>query len=450
MRYDDHEQMNAHLFTDASEALAFALVGVRETDHASAYTVREVIPIAHDTPGLHRAPNQLRWPLATILPPLFDRASAEGLMLLKIHSHPMGWLRFSETDDASDRELGRAMASLGGEGAKIISAVMIPGGEMIARLISDGGATFTYLDGVLRGGSGRYFKDVHKPKGARNDTRHFSSERDSEALGGHARKTFSTLRVGVVGCSGTGSHVIHQLARLGVGELVLVDPDDLDEANLSRVLFGYRKDIGKPKVELAAAAVNAIDPDIGTLGIAARLYDADAVDALASCDVLFGCVDALEPREVLSRLAERDLIPYFDVGVGCVAGEGGGIVQAQAGVHVIDPGDRGLMARGLYSAARLGDEMKARYLPEHHDQLQQDGYIEGARDPGPAIISLNGVGASMAVCEFVQRFCFDRQERTDHLLHSWSHNLLYARSTGVGRGASAGVAARDPNLGMVF
>ena len=49
------------------------------------------------------------------------------------------------------------------------------------------------------------------------------------------------MSIAVVGCSGTGSPVIEQLARLGVGRLVLVDPDRVEEKNLNRIVNATRE-----------------------------------------------------------------------------------------------------------------------------------------------------------------------------------------------------------------
>jgi hypothetical protein len=50
------------------------------------------------------------------------------------------------------------------------------------------------------------------------------------------------LRIAIIGCSGTGSIVIEQLARNGVGALLLIDPDVVEEKNLNRIANATAQD----------------------------------------------------------------------------------------------------------------------------------------------------------------------------------------------------------------
>jgi molybdopterin/thiamine biosynthesis adenylyltransferase len=69
-------------------------------------------------------------------------------------------------------------------------------------------------------------------------------------------------RVAVIGCGGLGGHVIEQLARLGVGTLVVVDPDVFEEHNLNRQILSSPKDLGRAKVEVARERLAAINPAV--------------------------------------------------------------------------------------------------------------------------------------------------------------------------------------------
>ena len=59
--------------------------------------------------------------------------------------------------------------------------------------------------------------------------------RHAQAFGTGTTALLRNLSVAIVGCSGTGSIVAEQLARLGAGRLVLVDPDRVEEKNLNRI-----------------------------------------------------------------------------------------------------------------------------------------------------------------------------------------------------------------------
>jgi tRNA A37 threonylcarbamoyladenosine dehydratase len=81
--------------------------------------------------------------------------------------------------------------------------------------------------------------------------------RHAQAFGNGTTEILRTLSVAVVGCSGTGSGVVEQLARLGVGRIVLVDPDIVEEKNLNRILNSGKEDVylGRPKVHVLASAI---------------------------------------------------------------------------------------------------------------------------------------------------------------------------------------------------
>ncbi|HWH70706.1 MAG TPA: ThiF family adenylyltransferase, partial [Candidatus Sulfotelmatobacter sp.] len=65
----------------------------------------------------------------------------------------------------------------------------------------------------------------------------------------------------VVGLGGVGSWAVEALARSGIGELTLVDLDDVCISNVNRQLHALDGALGKPKVEVIAQRVQAINPD---------------------------------------------------------------------------------------------------------------------------------------------------------------------------------------------
>lgn len=88
-------------------------------------------------------------------------------------------------------------------------------------------------------------------------------------------------RVVVFGMGGVGSFAAEALARSAVGELVLVDFDDVCVTNANRQLHALRGTIGKPKVDVMAERLRAIHPT-ATVTPVARFYDAESSDELLS------------------------------------------------------------------------------------------------------------------------------------------------------------------------
>ena len=81
-------------------------------------------------------------------------------------------------------------------------------------------------------------------------------------LGKDAMAKLRKSRVAVFGLGGVGGYAVEALARSGIGALDLIDHDTVSLTNLNRQILATRETVGKPKAEVAAARVKAIDPDI--------------------------------------------------------------------------------------------------------------------------------------------------------------------------------------------
>jgi molybdopterin/thiamine biosynthesis adenylyltransferase len=113
-------------------------------------------------------------------------------------------------------------------------------------------------------------------------------------------RALSSLQVAVIGCSGTGSVVVEQLARLGVGGFVLVDPDRVEHKNLNRILNATWDDAerGIEKVQVCRRTIESLGRGQRVLPLCTNLDTPAAVRAVAECDVIFGCVDTAEGLRV--------------------------------------------------------------------------------------------------------------------------------------------------------
>ena len=74
------------------------------------------------------------------------------------------------------------------------------------------------------------------------------------------QEKFKNSRITVIGCGGIGGQTIEMLARMGVGELVLVDEDVFDWTNLNRQTYATVNDIGLEKSEVAKQKVESKNP----------------------------------------------------------------------------------------------------------------------------------------------------------------------------------------------
>src|SRR4051812_12598124 len=115
----------------------------------------------------------------------------------------------------------------------------------------------------------------------------------NEALFGHeGQKKIAATKVAVIGLGGLGSHVAQQLAYLGVMHHAPVDFDIVTESSMNRVVGAVQADAatGTKKVEVAKRMIEAINPAVKVVPVDRKIDDPDAEAAIASADVVFGCL----------------------------------------------------------------------------------------------------------------------------------------------------------------
>lgn len=394
-----HAALKAHLFPgDGNEAVAVALCGRRKGDRSHVLCVHEIHPISYeDCP--ERRPDRVTWSTLSVVP-FLERASKEGLALLKVHSHPGGYEQFSPIDDKSDADFFASAHGWTDTEDPHASTVMLPNGRMFGRIISpDGG--FEPLSTIAVAGDDLHF---WRRSDGRAGTRDFA-ERHAQLFGEETIARLHQLSVAVIGCSGTGSPVIEMLARLGVGRLILVDPDVVEERNLNRILNTTREDavLGRYKVDVLAAAIARMGLGTSVVRIADNLAGAKAVHAVAECDVVFGCMDGAFGRNILNRLATFYCLPYFDLGVALEADGQGGISEATGAVHYVQPDRSSLRDRRVYTTQQVQAEGLRLTNPDEYKKQVRERYIRGVQEDRPAVISINMQMAATAVNEFLAR-----------------------------------------------
>jgi hypothetical protein len=228
----------------------------------------------------------------------------------------------------------------------------------------------------------------------------------------------------VVGVSGTGSIVAEQLARLGVGRLVLIDFDEIEFKNLNRIVNATIEDArnGIAKVKRFAKSIPLYRDDVEVLTLKASIAAREAIELAGLADVLFCCVDSFEGRHLCDRVAAAFLQPLFDVAVTIPTRQtdnGVAIGDVCGRVDYVKPGGSTLADRGVYSPDALRREYLQNEAPEELTEQLAEGYIKGVPDEAPSVIALNMRAASDCVMEFIARAYPFRQE----------HNQKRARTT---------------------
>ncbi|MDQ8199371.1 ThiF family adenylyltransferase [Pelagicoccus enzymogenes] len=303
---------------------------------------------------------------------------------------------FSPVDDASDGELFESLRSWTGD-LPFGSMVMLPDGKLFGRVSSANG--FRQLSRIaVTGDRIRFFglgsTDVREQE-----------LRTSQAFGPGTVSLLRQLKIGIVGCSGTGSWVCELLGRHGVGGLVLVDPDFVELKNLNRILNATYQDAldGTLKVNVQKRAIEAMG--FGTLvsTFAKDLMDRSVVEALADCDIVFGCMDSHDGRDLLNRIAVFYNIPYFDVGVSLHADGLGGVSHVVGRVNYLQPDGSSLLSRKHISAELVDAQSCLRRNPHEYEARRGEGYVANAHVESPAVAGVNCQLASLAVNDCLAR-----------------------------------------------
>ena len=392
-----HAELHRHLFPDdGCEAVALILCGRRADPVRHRLVARRVIPVPYDACSA-RCPTRVTWSTG-LLPPILEEATKLGLALIKVHGHRRP-SDFSETDDKSDKALFPSVCAWT-DNCPHGSAVMFPDGRMIGRTVDDRGR-FTPVSSINVVGDDLPFW----PSRTENSTVPEFGRRVAQTFGAGTYELLRQLRVAVIGCSGTGSPAVEQLARNSVGTLVLVDPDRVEAKNLNRILNATRADARNRrfKVDVLARAISKMGLGTVVETYPMSLFDASAIKAVASCDVVLGCMDSIDGRHLLNKLATFYLLPYFDLGVKIEADGSGGVDQVCGTVHYLKPGGSSLLSRHVYTMEQVRAAGIYRTDPAAYRSQLDQGYIRGVPEDRPAVIQLNSLVASVAVNELLAR-----------------------------------------------
>ena len=390
---DVYKEIWCHLLLDslAAESAGFLFVvpGVQE-DNAQTYEHIEWYPV-QSSGFVDRSWYHLEL-TDKVRAYVIKRAHDLGASIVEFHSHPGSRsAAFSYSDHRGFREFvphvwwrlrGRPYFAI------VVSQASLDG---LAWMLNP--RTPQHLDGIVVG------EEVIKPS-------HLSSlgidrERDDRNVrffGQIGQDRLAAASVAVVGVGGLGTHVVQQLALLGVGRLVLIDPEQVEETNRNRYVGLRHSDPvpGLPKVTLGRRLAEEINPQVEVVAVSNCLRSESAFEAIIRCDYVFGCLDSDGPRLILNELCSAYAKPYFDLasdiiddgarygGRLCVVGSDGGCLVCYDELDL--------------AAARV-DLMSDEQRKDHAAIYGVPSDALGAF--GPSVVSINGVIASLGVTEFM-------------------------------------------------
>ncbi|HEB49433.1 MAG TPA: HesA/MoeB/ThiF family protein [Desulfobulbus sp.] len=114
--------------------------------------------------------------------------------------------------------------------------------------------------------------------------------------------------VAVVGCGGLGGFVCEELVRLGVGELLLIDPDRFEESNCNRQLYASLQTLGRAKAEVAAERAEQVHSLCRATAVVADFRQQTGL-LRDRADLVVDCLDNSPARRELGRFCSSAKIP---------------------------------------------------------------------------------------------------------------------------------------------
>ncbi|MFZ2632348.1 MAG: ThiF family adenylyltransferase [Desulfosalsimonadaceae bacterium] len=152
--------------------------------------------------------------------------------------------------------------------------------------------------------------------------------RNSPAISLMDQIILAESEVAVAGAGGLGGHVILLLARLGIGKLLVFDPDTFDETNLNRQSLCFSNNIGAFKAEEAARQCALTNPAVEVMAHVIAIADPGQKPLFKNTDVVVDALDSAEDRLFLAELSRELDIPLIH---GAVAGFEGRVMTVFPG-----------------------------------------------------------------------------------------------------------------------
>lgn len=135
-------------------------------------------------------------------------------------------------------------------------------------------------------------------------------------IGGPGQQKLKAARVLVIGAGGLGSPLIQYLAAAGIGEIGIIDDDNVSLSNLQRQVLHGTADIGRPKTESASAAITRLNPHIKVTPLSQRLTECNARALVRAYDIVADGSDNFLTRYAVSDACFYEKRPLVTAAVG--------------------------------------------------------------------------------------------------------------------------------------
>ncbi|MEZ6093480.1 MAG: ThiF family adenylyltransferase [Pirellulaceae bacterium] len=194
-------------------------------------------------------------------------------------------------------------------------------------------------------------------------------------IGWWDQERLKRARVMVVGAGALGNEVIKNLALVGIGQILILDFDEIEMSNLTRSVLFRERHLGQPKAEVAAEMASELNPDCNIVGKTVDVTRDVGLGLVQSMDLVIGCVDNREARLWINRMCWKVGVPWID----------GGIQEINGVAKVFVP-EQG----GCYECAMTENDYRLLQLRYSCPLLPREEILQGRTPTAPTIASLIG------------------------------------------------------------
>ncbi len=203
-----------------------------------------------------------------------------------------------------------------------------------------------------------------------------------QAISWWDQRRIASARILVAGAGALGNEVIKNLSLLGVGTVVIVDFDTIENSNLSRSVLFRPSDCGQPKATTAARAAMQLNPDCTAISLVGRIPDDVGLGMIREMDLVIGCVDNREARLWINRMCWRAGRPWIDGGIQEISGVAKVFAPAGHPAHIPD--------RGCYECTMTENDYRMVQLRYSCPLLTREEMALGRVPTAPTIASIVG------------------------------------------------------------
>lgn len=407
----DYDLLHSHLFPgDEDEHGAILACGLSHTSRGSRLLVREVF-LAED--GVDFVAGQRGYKQIT---PLFVAEKAgycrvNALAYVTVHNHGgHGRVGFSDDDLRSHERGYPALVQMTG---KPVAALVFAEGAVAGDIFTNSGRYELASAKVL----GSTVRTLRPEPTASHAPVEEAYDRQALMFGDEGQAILGGLKVAIIGVGGGGSLINQMLARLGVGHILAVDPDDVEVSNLSRIVGATRRDaLGvlpgvalslvrrlakrtvRSKVAVAERVAREANPKVRFQAVRGDAMDPEVARELLDCDFVFLATDTMESRHFFNQVVHQHLIPGAQIGVKVPIHKNGTVGDVRVAVRPVLPDAGCLWCGGAISPTQLNREVLS---PEERERQR---YVDDPDVHEPSVITLNALGASQAVNDLLFMF----------------------------------------------